>query len=64
MSLPIPMNTDGRCPVMHGAISTSNSGMKNMDWWPNQLNLNILHQHDRKSNPMDANFVYKDAFND
>ena len=48
---------------MHGAISTSNSGMKNMDWWPNQLNLNILHQHDRKSNPMDANFVYKDAFN-
>ena len=57
------MSTDGRCPVMHGAISTSNSGMKNMDWWPNQLNLNILHQHDRKSNPMDANFVYKDAFN-
>ena len=48
---------------MHGAISTSNSGMKNMDWWPNQLNLNILHQHDRKSNPMDSNFVYKDAFN-
>ena len=57
------MSTDGRCPVMHGAISTSNSGMKNIDWWPNQLNLNILHQHDRKSNPMDANFVYKDAFN-
>ena len=57
------MSTDGRCPVMHGAISTSNSGMKNMDWWPNQLNLNILHQHDTKSNPMDANFVYKDAFN-
>ena len=57
------MSTDGGCPVMHGAISTSNSGMKNMDWWPNQLNLNILHQHDRKSNPMDANFVYKDAFN-
>ena len=52
-----------KCPVMHGAISTSNSGMKNMDWWPNQLNLNILHQHDRKSNPMDSNFVYKDAFN-
>jgi len=48
---------------MHGAISTSNSGMKNMDWWPNALNLNILHQHDVKSNPMGTNFVYKDAFN-
>ena len=57
------MSIDGKCPVMHGAISTSNSGMKNMDWWPNQLNLNILHQHDTKSNPMDSNFVYKDAFN-
>ena len=57
------MSSDGKCPVMHGAISTSNSGMKNMDWWPNALNLNILHQHDTKSNPMGANFVYKDAFN-
>ena len=57
------MSSDGKCPVMHGAISTSNSGMKNMDWWPNQLNLNILHQHDVKSNPMGTNFVYKDAFN-
>ena len=57
------MSSDGKCPVMHGAISTSNSGMKNIDWWPNQLNLNILHQHDVKSNPMGTNFVYKDAFN-
>ena len=57
------MSSDGKCPVMHGAISTSNSGMKNMDWWPNALNLNILHQHDTKSNPMGTNFVYKDAFN-
>ena len=57
------MSSDGKCPVMHGAISTSNSGMKNMDWWPNALNLNILHQHDVKSNPMGTNFVYKDAFN-
>ena len=48
---------------MHGAHSTSNTGTKNVDWWPNQLNLGILHQHDSKSNPMDANFVYKDAFN-
>ena len=57
------MSSDGKCPVMHGAISTSNSGMKNMDWGPNALNLNILHQHDVKSNPMGTNFVYKDAFN-
>jgi len=57
------MSESGKCPVMHGAISTSNSGMKNTDWWPNALNLNILHQHDVKSNPMGTNFVYKDAFN-
>ena len=48
---------------MHGAVSTSGGGQKNMDWWPNNLNLSILHQHDKKSNPMDSNFVYKDAFN-
>ena len=48
---------------MHGAHSTSNTGTKNTDWWPNQLNLGILHQHDTKSNPMGSNFVYKDAFN-
>ena len=57
------MGDEGGCPVMHGAHSTSNTGTKNTDWWPNQLNLGILHQHDSKSNPMDANFVYKDAFN-
>ena len=57
------MGDDGGCPVMHGAHSTSNTGTKNTDWWPNQLNLNILHQHDVKSNPMGTNFVYKDAFN-
>tara|TARA_B100000965_G_scaffold153523_1_gene127635 strand:- start:75 stop:2183 length:2109 start_codon:yes stop_codon:yes gene_type:complete len=48
---------------MHGAHSTSETGMKNTDWWPKQLNLAILHQHDRKSNPMGSNFIYKDAFN-
>ena len=57
------MGDEAKCPVMHGAHSTSNTGTKNTDWWPNQLNLNILHQHDTKSNPMDSNFVYKDAFN-
>jgi catalase-peroxidase len=48
---------------MHGAISAPSTGTKNNDWWPNQLNLAILHQHDRKTNPMGENFVYKDAFN-
>ncbi|DAC26410.1 MAG TPA: catalase/peroxidase HPI [Candidatus Poseidoniales archaeon] len=57
------MDNESKCPVMHGAHSTSETGMKNTDWWPNQLNLAILHQHDRKSNPMDSNFIYKDAFN-
>jgi catalase-peroxidase len=57
------MGETGKCPVMHGATTTNNTGTTNQDWWPNQLNLNILHQHDKKSNPMPDNFVYKDAFN-
>tara|TARA_B110000444_G_scaffold261531_1_gene314765 strand:- start:22303 stop:24447 length:2145 start_codon:yes stop_codon:yes gene_type:complete len=57
------MNDDEKCPVMHGAHSTNETGMKNADWWPNQLNLAILHQHDKKSNPMGENFIYKEAFN-
>ena len=55
-------NSDAKCPVMHGAMSASSTGTKNNDWWPNQLNLGILHQHDTKSNPMGENFIYKDAF--
>jgi len=57
------MGGEGKCPVMHGATTTNNTGTTNQDWWPNQLNLNILHQHGKKSNPMENNFVYKDAFN-
>jgi catalase-peroxidase len=57
------MGSEGKCPVMHGATSTNNTGTTNQDWWPNQLNLSILHQHDKKSSPMEENFVYKDAFN-
>ena len=49
----------GKCPVMHGG-STS-VGNSNMDWWPNALNLDILHQHDRKTNPLDADFDYRKA---
>ncbi|HWO76465.1 MAG TPA: catalase/peroxidase HPI [Bacillus sp. (in: firmicutes)] len=53
----------GKCPVMHGsATSKKSSGTTNRDWWPNQLNLNILHQHDRKSNPMGEDFNYAEEF--
>jgi catalase-peroxidase len=53
----------GKCPVMHGsATSKKSSGTTNRDWWPNQLNLNILHQHDRKTNPMGEEFDYAEEF--
>ncbi|PRX63418.1 catalase-peroxidase [Cohnella sp. SGD-V74] len=53
----------GKCPVHHGsAASHRSSGTTNRNWWPNQLNLNILHQHDRKSNPMDEQFNYEEEF--
>ncbi len=52
------MNEISKCPVMHGSVTTPVAGTKNMDWWPNQLNLDILRQHDRKSNPLGADFDY------
>ena len=56
-------NNVGKCPVMHGAVtSNSASGTSNREWWPNQLNIGILHQHDQKSNPMGANFNYREEF--
>ena len=56
-------NNAGKCPVMHGAVtSNSASGTSNREWWPNQLNIGILHQHDQKSNPMGANFNYREEF--
>ena len=56
-------DTEGECPVMHGSLSTNSStGTSNKDWWPNQLNLNILHQHDQKGDPMDADFDYQEEF--
>jgi catalase-peroxidase len=51
--------TEGKCPVMHGALTKAET--TNMDWWPNALNLDILHQHDRKTNPMDPDFNYREA---
>lgn len=50
----------GKCPVMHGANSETQKTV--MDWWPNALNLDILHQHDTKTNPHDQKFNYKEAF--
>jgi len=49
----------GKCPVMHGA--NSQMGTSAMSFWPNALNLDILHQHDNKVNPMDPNFDYREA---
>jgi catalase-peroxidase len=57
------MDDIGKCPVMHGS-ATTNSGIStsNRDWWPNQLNLNILHQGDKRSNPMGLDFDYREEF--
>lgn len=53
----------GKCPFSHGSTTTHNpSATSNKHWWPNQLNLNILHQHDRKSNPMGEDFNYAEEF--
>ena len=53
-----------KCPFMGGTLKNeAGKGTVNKDWWPDQLNLNILHQHDSKSNPMGSDFKYKDAFN-
>ena len=57
------MDAENKCPVMHGAITKNmGEGRSNREWWPNQLNLNILRQHSRLSNPMDKNFNYSDEF--
>ncbi|WP_454780362.1 catalase/peroxidase HPI [Legionella sp. WA2022007384] len=52
------VNTTSKCPIMHGGITSSN--ISNIDWWPNTLNLDILHQHDTKTNPMGLNFNYRE----
>jgi catalase-peroxidase len=55
--------TGGKCPVMHGAGTHTNAAVRsNRDWWPNQLNLKILHQHSALSNPMGQAFNYAQAF--
>ena len=56
--------TQGKCPVMHGAAATNSSENSTSvrDWWPNNLNLNILHQHDNKSDPLEDGFDYVEEF--
>ncbi len=48
--------TAGKCPVMHG--SPASQGRTNREWWPNQLNLQVLHQHSPLANPMGPAFDY------
>ncbi len=54
------MSTEAKCPFNHGAALPT--GTANSDWWPNQLKLELLHQHSAKSNPMDPGFNYAKEF--
>ncbi|MGB0543564.1 MAG: catalase/peroxidase HPI [Longimicrobiales bacterium] len=56
------MSENGKCPVHHGHMSTTSVGTSNQDWWPNQLNLSILHQNAPGSSPMGASFDYAAEF--
>ena len=51
--------SNNKCPVMHGGATETS--MSNVDWWPKALNLDILHQHDNKTNPMGEDFNYQEA---
>jgi len=52
------LSSGGKCPVMHGGVTAMGSSV--MDWWPNALNLDILHQHDTKTNPLGKDFDYRE----
>jgi len=57
------MNTEAKCPFSGSApVHTTAGGPSNGDWWPNALNLKILHQHDHKSSPMGEDFNYAEEF--
>jgi catalase-peroxidase len=58
------MSSESKCPFMGGVQKfTAGHGTSNRDWWPNQLNLKILHQHSPQANPMGEAFNYAEAFN-
>ena len=52
------MSAEAKCPFQHAA----GGGTSNHDWWPNQLKVELLHQHSSKSNPMDQGFDYAKEF--
>ncbi len=58
------INDSSKCPYLGGALKeTAGGGTNNLDWWPNQLRLNVLRQNSSLTNPMDADFDYKAEFN-
>ena len=60
---PSLMNGEAKCPVSHGSSDQhTNRAQSNKEWWPDQVNLSILHQHDEKTNPMSKGFNYKSEF--
>jgi len=56
------MSNEAKCPFSHGSAKLAELGSKNADWWPDQLNLKILHQHSAQSNPMGDDFDYAEEF--
>ncbi len=57
------MSGESKCPVAHGARKPAMGGFRaNAEWWPNQLNLKMLHQHSPLSNPMEKDFNYAEEF--
>jgi catalase-peroxidase len=56
------MSDESKCPVPHAGMTSASRGTSNREWWPNQLNLNILHQHAPASNPMEKDFDYAKEF--
>lgn len=58
--MPAELKNISKCPVMH--MGNTNGGTLNQDWWPNQLNLNMLHQHSELSDPMGDHFDYAEEF--
>ncbi|GAB4504025.1 MAG: catalase/peroxidase HPI [Anaerolineales bacterium] len=56
------MSEENKCPVPHAGMTSARRGMSNRDWWPNQLNLSILHQHHPASNPLGPDFDYTEEF--
>jgi len=56
------LSTEAKCPFPHGAAKFAASARKNSDWWPDQLNLGVLHQHSAESDPQGGKFNYAKAF--